>query len=131
MTPAHDGGAAWQQPPASNLTQTINRPHLIAPGRPSPRAVRVRAVVRCDLSDLVDGTGMLADHEARVRLCEVADDTGPGMALVIDLGSATYAMRGTFYDAAEYLTNIGAVQVQGSHGAFVASVAEQLDEALR
>lgn len=131
MTPSHDGGAARQQPPTSNLAQTINRPHLTTPVRQTPRATRVRAVVRCDLSGLVDGTGMLDDREARVRLCQVADDTEPGQALVIDLGSASYSMPCTFYDAAEYLADVGAVQVQGTHGAFVREVAEQLDEALR
>jgi len=95
------------------------------------RATRVRAVVRCDLSSLVDPSGMLADHEARVRLCQVADDAEPGQALVIDLGSASYSMPCTFYDAAEYLADLGTVQVQGVHGAFVRKVAEQLDEVLR
>jgi len=131
VTPEHDGGAARQQPPTSDLAQTINRPHLMPPVRQVPSMTRVRAVVRCDLADLVDRTGMLDDTEARVRLCQVADDTEPGQALVIDLGSAIYSMPCTFYDAAEYLADLGTVQVQGVHGAFVRKVAEQLDEVLR
>jgi len=131
MTPANDGGATRQQPPASNLAQKINRPHLIAPVRQVPSLTRVRAVLRCDLSSLVDRTGMLDDTEARSRLCQVADDVEPGQALVIDLGSASYSMPWIFHAAAEYLADVGTVQVQGTHGAFVRKVAAQLEAALR
>ncbi len=112
---------------SSSNAQTMDGPHLTTPCR----ATRVRAVVRCDLSSLVDRTGMLDDAEARSRLCQVVGDVEPGQALVIDLGSATYSMPWIFHAAAEYLADVGTVQVQGTHGAFVASVAEQLEAALR
>ncbi len=128
---AHDDGRPARSGQPSNLTQTIDRSQPMALVRHTPSATRVRAVVRCDLSDLVDGTGMLDDTEARSRLCQVADDAEPGQALVIDLGSATYSMPWIFHAAAEYLAHVGTVQVQGVHGAFVRAVTEQLDEVLR
>ncbi len=128
---AYDDGRPARSGQPSNLTQTIDRSQPMALVRHTPSATRVRAVVRCDLSSLVDRTGMLADHEARVRLCQVGDDTEPGMAVVIDVGDATYAMPWIVHAVAEYLAHVGTVQVQGTHGAFVREVAAQLDEALR
>ncbi len=129
--PGREGGGPQvkDRPDATAVELQQRDPKTLV--RQSPRATRVRAVVRCDLADLVDRTGMLDDREARIRLCQLGDDTEPGMAVVIDLGSASYSMPWIFHDAAEYFGDVGVVQVQGTRAEFVRLVAAQLDEALR
>lgn len=101
------------------------------PGAATTVRCRVRQVVRLDLSDLVDAVGMLDDVEARARLCRLACDVQPGQAVVLDIGDVTWTMPDTFREVAEYLGEAGAVQVQGTHGAFVAEVAAQLEAGMR
>jgi len=119
--------------------QTRDRPNAAAAklqhSKPTVRqplaATRVRQVVRVDLRDLVNAQGELADVEARARLCRLAGDVQPGQALVLDLGAATWTMPWTFDDLGSAVQDAAAVQVQGTRGAFVAEVAEQLEAALR
>ncbi len=130
-TPANDGGAARQQPPASNHLHNLNRPQDTTALRQVPATTRVRQVLRCDLADLVEPSGELDDREVRTRMWRLTADVQRGQAVVLDVGAATWTMPGTFHEVAEYLADVGAVQVQGAHGAFVREVAEQLEEALR
>lgn len=93
---------------------------------------RVRQVIRLDLSDIVDVHGELEYREAQARLCRLGTEAQPQQAVVVDLGDASWAaMPSVFRQVAEYLAEAGAVQVQGTHGAFVAEAAAQLEAGLR
>ncbi len=100
------------------------------PGAVTAVRCRVRQVVRLDLSDLVDASGMLDDFEVRSRLCQVAGDVQPGQAVVLDLGEATWTLPRSFDDLGSAVQDAAAVQVQGTRGAFVAEVAKQLEAGL-